>query len=132
MTNDNKYPMFGHTYTFDLTSHFPRAGKSSLVNELMAEFVEKSKTVADTNRKENSMHLTANQALLAKMKSGSLTDATSPQSPQLALLDAVDEAIADGKDRLGAMVRLGSEGSCAYQDLHQKVDRWEQAKRRNR
>lgn len=48
MTNDNKPPMFGPTFTFDPASHVPRSGKSALVNELMAELAGKPKAVADT------------------------------------------------------------------------------------
>ncbi|NDP40775.1 MAG: hypothetical protein GZ093_18930 [Rhodoferax sp.] len=41
MTNDNKPPIFGHTATFDPSTHEPRTGKSAAMGELMAQFANK-------------------------------------------------------------------------------------------
>lgn len=47
MNNDNKPPMFGPSFLIDPTTHEPRSGKSTLMNLLMAELVDKT-NVAET------------------------------------------------------------------------------------
>lgn len=48
MTNDNKPPMFGPSTVIDPATYEPRSGKSSLMNELMAELAGKPEALAAT------------------------------------------------------------------------------------
>ena len=47
MTNDNKPPMFGPSAMFDPSTHEPCSGKSTLINELIAEFAGKLDALAE-------------------------------------------------------------------------------------
>lgn len=53
-------------------------------------------------------------------------------TPQQLLINAVDGAISDARERLACMEQGGNAGSAAHLDLLGKVGKWEEAKRRNR
>lgn len=42
MTNDSKPPMFGPSDVFDPANHEPHSGKSTLMNQMMAELAGKA------------------------------------------------------------------------------------------
>lgn len=53
-------------------------------------------------------------------------------TPCSQLMVALEEALADARERLDALVSAGDAGSSAYLKLNERIARWESARRANR
>lgn len=79
--------------------------------------------------------MSKNQETLARMFALSAIDGArrSPRpTPSAQLLAALEEALADARERRHALVAAGDAGSHAYLKINEQVARWESARRANR